>query len=725
MSPIEESLRWDRMKELFATARPMAEDARDRFLAESCADDDALRAEIESLLSADGDDTTFLDAPSSEAIAGVTRAGSDLAPGSRVGRYEVVRPIAAGGMGAVFIARRADDAFEKQVALKIVHRSLATPRLRERFHVERQVLATLEHPNITRLLDGGTTDDGLPYLVMEYVEGRSIAEYAQSRELGVRDRVELFLAACDAVEHAHQRLVIHRDLKPGNILVTDDGRVKLLDFGIARILETDAGVAAPGVTVTGSRALTPEYASPEQVRNDPITTASDVYSLGVVLYELLTGRRPYRIDGLAPYEADRVVCEHDPPAPSATTADHAVARALAGDLDTIVLTALRKDPARRYASVEQLAGDLRRHSADLPIHARRDTFVYRTRKLVRRNRPQVIGGLVAVVAGVVALVAVSTGLVQAREGQRAAERATQDAREALGFFEDMLVSTNAYRRGRNVSVVELLAEADRAIPDELAGRPTVEAGVRMALARSYASLMMWPEVAEQVEPALAHLRTHGGTSDEDALVRAECLSLLGRAYTHLKRPGAVAIQREGLALRREVLGPEHALVAESTGNLGFALWSGRADPRWSEAVACYHEALAMYARLGRAACRDAARVTMSLAFMESHRGRTAEAERRYRAALALYAELPVTEDLYELTTMSLYAQLLAGSGRYDEAVEQLERQRSKMPVDLHPEKRRDLTLRIARLLEAQGRSEEAAEELRAARELGRQIYSGP
>jgi eukaryotic-like serine/threonine-protein kinase len=380
---------------------------------------------------------------------------------TRVGAYRLVREIGRGGMGTVYLAVRDDDAFRKRVALKILKRGMDTDAVVRRFRTERQILAGLDHSNIGRLLDGGTTDDGLPYLVMEYVEGVPLAEYADTRQLDPTARLELFLQLCAAVQYAHQNLVIHRDIKPANVLVGADGVPKLLDFGIAKLLNADlTGQTLALPTAPGLQLMTPEYASPEQVRGDAVTTATDIYSLGVLLYELLSGRRPYRITTRTVSEIVRIVCDSEPLRPSVavtrpddndapttaasvtaqtratrtTRADsHRLRRRLEGDLDNIVMKAMAKDPGRRYATVDQLAEDVRRHLAGLPVMARHDTLGYRASKFVRRHR----GAVAAAAAVVVALVAGLVGIAwQARVAQ--AERARAEQR-----FNDVRALANA------------------------------------------------------------------------------------------------------------------------------------------------------------------------------------------------------------------------------------------------------------------------------------------
>lgn len=402
--------------------------------------------------------------------------------GRRIGAYELVALIGQGGMGEVYRARRVDSQYEKEVAIKLVPAGYPASHVLERMRAERQILATLEHPNIARLIDGGATEQGLPYLIMELVDGEPLDRYCEQRSLSVRERLRLFLDVCSAVGYAHQRLVVHRDLKPGNILVTADGAVKLLDFGIAKLLQPGVGEADAAPTVTFMQMLTPRFASPEQILGRPITTASDVYSLGVLLYLLLTGNSPYRTSLEATRDAIREVCETEPPPPSA------VAGRLDRDLDDITLRALRKEPQSRYLSVDQFAEDIRRHLSGLPVVARGDQFAYRAGKFMRRHKLELAAaGLVAValVGGIV------TSVRQARiaqeqtvlaEQQRArAERHFASVRKLADVFmfevhdaiEDLPGSTDARRllvstALEYLSTLSKEAGQDRGLQQELA-----------------------------------------------------------------------------------------------------------------------------------------------------------------------------------------------------------------------------------------------------------------
>src|SRR5215510_4143700 len=424
--------RWRRVEELFRTAidRPPAE--RDSYLTRACDGDEDLRREVLSLLERDTAEDFIQDPIANVALSFTAKSNNDLS-GERVGPYRVLRLIGRGGMGDVYEAERDDDQFQQQVAIKIIKRGMDTDFVRDRFLRERQILASLDHPHIARLFDGGATEDGRPYFVMEFVAGEPITAYCRSHQLSVNEKLKLFRKVCSAVQHAHQRLVIHRDLKPSNILITHpadlkadvkDGEPKLLDFGIAKLLSPDVSEADTR-TETALRMMTPEYASPEQARGQAVATTTDVYSLGVVLYELLTERRPHEFRTYAPAEIERAICETMVEEPSKvvgqmTGAPSRLARQLVGDLDNIVMMAMRKEPERRYQSVEQFSEDIRRYLEGMPVVARKDTFGYRTGKFVRRHKAGVA------VLALLAILAIAM-TIQAVRIARERDRANQEA----------------------------------------------------------------------------------------------------------------------------------------------------------------------------------------------------------------------------------------------------------------------------------------------------------
>jgi eukaryotic-like serine/threonine-protein kinase len=436
--------RWSRLEQLYHIAMEQEEDQRAAFLERSCAGDQALRDEVVSLIAYGRQTGRIIDQPAMEVVATAladdlcAQDGNNVDPmiGAKIAQYRIVEKLGVGGMGDVYRAVRADDQYEKQVAIKLVRQGLGSEFVYARFRKERQILAGFEHENIARLLDGGTADEGHPYFVMELVAGKSIDEYCDERKLGIIARVDLFLSVCSAVQYAHQRLVVHRDIKPSNILVTANGVPKLLDFGIAAILSPETYSPEADPTVSAMRIMTPQFASPEQLRGEVITTATDVYSLGIVLYKLLTGHLPYRLEGNSSYDLAHAICEEEPEKPSTAvgrsgqsvernrealmvtpewvsscrnTSPDKLQRTLSGDLDQILLKALRKEPQRRYASAQDFAQDLKSYALGLPVSARRGTFSYRSGKFIKRNK------LSLAATAIFALVVIAGGIAIVRE----------------------------------------------------------------------------------------------------------------------------------------------------------------------------------------------------------------------------------------------------------------------------------------------------------------------
>jgi eukaryotic-like serine/threonine-protein kinase len=393
--------RWKKVEAIFEQTLELPNTERAAFLKKNCNRDDDLRREVESLLESHAFAGSFIDEPGlffpDDELKNDVAA---VAPGQLIGAYRVIREIGRGGMGAVYLAERADAQYSKQVAIKLIKRGMDTDAVLRRFQNERQILASFDHANIARLFDAGTTASGQPYFVMEYIDGLPIDEYCNQNQLGIPERLRLFREVCAAVWYAHRRQVVHRDIKRSNIFVTAEGTPKLLDFGIAKILQQTNG-AESLVTMTGARLMTPECASPEQLWGEPVTAASDVYSLGVVLYELLTGCSPYQLKSRSADAVARAITESEPKKPSTTVVSAANQRSrnpklLRGDLDNILLMALRKEPERRYQSVDELSEDIRRHLEARPVLARRDTLIYRGTKFVRRNAVLVGGGSICV-----------------------------------------------------------------------------------------------------------------------------------------------------------------------------------------------------------------------------------------------------------------------------------------------------------------------------------------
>lgn len=726
---MHDASRWAELERILDQALELPPGEREAYLETLSRRDPGLALEARRILAASDATDGILDRrpPGPETLAPGADGRPDGTNGThafpipeRIGPYRVLGVAGHGGMGTVYLAERDDGQFRARVALKVVREELASPFLVRRFREERQILASLVHPGIARLMDGGVTASDAPYYVMEYVEGTPIDRYCDERRLGVEARIALFRQACDAVQHAHGHLVVHRDLKPANILVTDSGTVKLLDFGIAKLL--DPGAAPAGATIPGVRMLTPEFASPEQLRGDAVTTASDIYSLGVLLYGLLTGRLPHDVTGRPLHEVARIVTSREPARPSAAvtrapedgpraaapTAAEAVAaargltarqlrRRLAGDLDAIAAKALARDPERRYPTVDQLSADLGRHLDGLPISVRRESRGYVARRFLRRHAAAAAG-----VAVVVALTAIF-GVVYARGVARerdVARRQAARAEQVAAFLVDLFDRSDPYVVDpESASVTAFLASGARRLEHELVDQPDVRAAMLQEIGTVYQNLGRFDTAARLLGQAYTIRRGERTTAPRDlvsslvALGKNEVLvgreaaadsllrqalalgeSRLGRSdvlvgdvfqelgILHLSRrdyAAADSLFRRAIAVRRAALGADHPKVADALVGLGVVA-RGRGDLPAAEA---YHRA-ALAARRSHYGPRDprVAESLLYLALVLHAQDRLDEAERLYRQALELQvAAFGETFQLAGRTRQSL-ASLLADRG---------------------------------------------------------------
>jgi serine/threonine-protein kinase len=504
--------------ELVKAAAECEPQARQAFLDKECRSDPGLRAEVESLLEHQAQVSRFIETPALHLAAETLVHAGTFDAGENISHYEIVSLIGRGGMGEVYLAQ--DQRLRRRVALKLVRRGMDTEAIMRRFQHEQQLLAGLNHPNIAQLYDSGITSDGIPFFAMEYVDGTRVDDYCREKQLPIEVRLELFEKVCGAVHYAHQHLVVHRDIKPSNILVAGDGEPKLLDFGIAKLLDTVTN-AAPEQTVTLQNVMTPEYASPEHVRGDAITTASDVYSLGVLLYELLTDSKPYKIESRTPAEIARIITEREPERPSTAVTKSKNnppsptrnPKSLRGDLDNIVLMAMRKEPGRRYSSVAQFSGDIRRHLDGLPVLARKDTVGYRSSKFIRRHR-------VGVAAGAMVIMAVFIGLTVSIQQMRVARREKGRAEAVSRFLQTTLFSSSPNspirRHKTDASLKDVLDEASkRLVAGELTSQPEVRAELQRIIGETYISLGRLDE-AERIFTAAFNDQTalHGNADLE-------------------------------------------------------------------------------------------------------------------------------------------------------------------------------------------------------------------
>src|ERR1700674_3218511 len=560
--------RWQQVSEALDKLLHFSTTQRLDYLAEVARGDPELHRELESLLASHEEvGAEFLNTPASPTAPGEVEADPQhTLLGRRLGAYEIVELIGIGGMGKVYRAFRADDQYRKQVALKVVRGGQDSGFVISRFKNERQILASLDHPNIARLLDGGTTEEGVPYFVMELIEGKTIDRYCNDNNLATAERLKLFLQVCSAVQLAHQRLIVHRDLKPGNILVTSDGVPRLLDFGIAKLLDPDTGEGSePTLTMTQFRAFTPGYASPEQVKGEPITTASDVYSLGVVLYELLTGCSPYGRSSRTPHEISRAVCDLEPVKPStaircrsasprrgeppvAGGESNKLSRRLKGDLDNIILMALRKEPQRRYSSVEQFAQDIRRHLENLPVIARQDTAGYRASKFIARHK---IGVATTAAFAIILLTALLVTVREARiarEQRARAERRFNDVRKLANslMFEvhDSIRNLPGATPARKLLVSRALEYLD-SLSREASGDPSLQRELAAAYDRvgdvlgdsSAANLGDFAGASQSYAKALAIRESLAAASPTDLAVQTELADEYFRTAAVLQNTG--------------------------------------------------------------------------------------------------------------------------------------------------------------------------------------------
>ena len=620
MTPAAE--RYSRIQELFDAAVDLPSEQRAAFLERECAGDTALRDEVEALLADDAASGSFGEQPrfviSENLLAGES---DEQLTGRRFGVYEVIREIGRGGLGAVYLAARADDEYRKEVALKLIRRGLDTDDILRRFRTERQILAQLDHPNIARLLDGGTSDDGLPYFVMEYVQGEPISTYCDTKGLKLNERLELFRKVCAAVTYAHQHLVVHRDLKPSNILVTEDGEPKLLDFGIAKLLTAEDELFTQ--TAPGLRAMTPDYASPEQIKGEKITTASDVYSLGVLLYELLTGQKPYRLKTRTTDEISRAITGQEPERPStaaATTTSNRTPnvdtkKSLRGDLDNIVLMAMRKEPHRRYASAAALAEDLRRHQEGLTVTARPNTFRYRAGKFIKRHRAGVAAAALVLLTLIGGMIATLWQANVARAAQARAEKRFNDVRTLansfLFEFSPQIENVPGLMPARQLLVTRALQYLD-SLSQESSG----DLQLQSELAKAY------EKVGDvQGNPQTANIGD-------------------------LK--GALASYEKAQAIRRRLLeadpnNPEKQ--AQLAGNLEVTANINLNGGEFDKAGATFAEAVALRERVVAQKPRDfAARASLAMAlrtsgFVPFYNSQNEKALEFYRRSMAIFAEL--------------------------------------------------------------------------------------
>ncbi|HEU0119959.1 MAG TPA: serine/threonine-protein kinase [Bryobacteraceae bacterium] len=686
--------RWEKIQELFYRADELPPATRALFLQDVCAGDRELLLEVESLLETAHADPGRVE-ESVAAVAGHILSSDPAFTLQRVGPYEIVRTLGEGGMGVVYLARRVDEEFQQIVALKIIRPAFSFRDATARFRAERQILANLVHPNIARMLDGGITPGGQPYLVMEYVQGQSISQWRQQRGLRLDEVLELFRSVCAGVQCAHQSLIVHRDIKPANILVDRDGIPKLLDFGVAKLLDSEGVSDSPS-----TRMMTLEYASPEQILGRPVTTATDVYGLGVLLFELITGRRPYLPASQTALAWQHLICETDPPRPSTLAS-------VDTDVDNIILKAMHRDPERRYATAAELSEDIRRYLEGFPVSALPDSVGYRSRKFMRRHRAGVI------IAVLVASLLIGFGVamaVLARQADTERRRAEQVSKFLVNLFAD----GNPDRLGKQeLTTREMVDRAAREV-DKLAGQPEVQSALLDSFGLVYESLGAWDESRALLRRSLEIKRRVYPAESLPIAETAKNLSELCRRQLDFQE--AETLCRESIRIRQKLLGARHALVLVSQNTLALILQS---TGRKHEAVRIFEDILTERAALRTQNHMETA-VLSNLGAIYGELGNLPAAERYLRECIAIRrVKLGATHPRLALALARL-GEVLTGGGKLTEAEKALRESlqiRQTLFGPMHREVGRTWIL-LAETLRKQDRRREAADSLASAKAIG-------
>ncbi|MDZ7657898.1 serine/threonine-protein kinase [Fodinibius sp.] len=679
-----EQHQWKKVNKIVDTALELDEQERATYIEESCKNDEKLKRHVTKLLAAIKQSETedFLATPDTyfENIAGeISPANAPDASsmvGQQVGNYSLHELIGHGGMGSVFKGKRADEAYEKEVAIKILRRGMDTPSNIARFKRERNILANLEHPNVARLLDGGLTKEGLPYLVMEYVDGTPLLEHCNQNNLTLKERLELFEQVCFAVQHAHKNAIIHRDLKPSNILVTKDGKVKVLDFGIAKLIKMDGSEGITFQTRTGSRMLTWGYAAPEQVTGETVTTATDSYVLGILLYELLTGVHPYKIDDKSFIELEKQIREQQSESPSTQFSELSVSKkntiakerktttnklssALKGDLDAIIMKALRKESDKRYSSAEQLLEDLNRRKTNLPILAREDTFRYNASKFIKRHRTNL-----SAAAGFLLLLIGFTIFYtwQITQERNRAQLEAQKAKEVSTFLTDMFRASNPnYNPQDTVTAATFLKRGQERI-DQLEGQPEVQAQLLEVMGRAYTEIGQFDKANPLLQKSLQLRKTHQGTTSIAYSQSLDAFVVFQRLKGNFAE--AESLTRESISIIRNNHPNNKKLLSNGLNELGLML-----DQRgkYEKADSVYKTVLQIQQQLYESSHPKLAHTLNNRAGVLRKQGQYEKAENLYRRSLTIWKEK--NGDIHPSTAMGYHdlALVLNQQGKLEEA----------------------------------------------------------
>ncbi len=738
--------RWQQIDTLFKEVLDQPPEMRHRYLLDTCRADTGLMQHVEKLLQIHAEAEHILgdtvDGFASPLIPGLLNEAEesvedDEAPGATVGPYEILEKIGRGGMGSVYLAKKTETPYDQKVALKLVRKGMDTQDILRRFRNEGRILASLEHPNIARLYDGGIHSDGRPFFVMEYIEGEPIDAYCDKHKLTIKERIKLFRTVCEAVHYAHQMLIVHRDIKPANVLVTSDGTIKLVDFGIAKLLEPDRMELTGYHTQTGIKLMTPEFAAPEQIQGKQITTTSDIYSLGVLLYILVTGRRPYRLGTASMLEIERIICETVPlrpseavtgkalPAPPDTVEDNFdpltaarlrskdtgnLRKELAGDLDRIVLKALGKEPERRYRSALGFSEDLDNYVQGKPVQARPSTLRYRARKFVGRNRWVVSGVAVAVFSVFAGLGLALWQANLARIERDTARNEAAKAQAAQDYLVELFQAADpSENRGEQITAREIVERGIASLEEDLGDQPEVHIEMLKVLGRVEQALGDFDLSAELLEEALNKTRELRGDEDMNVAVIAAILGDVLRWDGEFGR--AESLLREALEIRRQLITGDHAEIAVNMDRLARTL-EMKGD--FEEAELLYREALEMRERLfGENS--DAVSATLNnLGWLLYQMGKSDEAEQALRRSLEIKNRIMEPPHPAISSNLSNLAVVLRAKGRYREAeifADQALEQEIKLHGDDHPRVTTALNNRTLILLDL-GHYAEAAQNYR-------------
>ena len=670
---------WRILEAAFAEATSLEGDTRVSMLAKFSAEHPDLEQQLLNLLAADSADDISLAEPIASSAKVFADEATDLWENRRIGAWTIKHRIADGGMGAVFLAERSDDEYQQTVALKIMTAQLLAKDAVTRFRVERQILASLSHPNIAKLIDGGSTDENLPYLVLEYVDGLPIDQYCDEHQLSIPERLRLFMKVCKAVDFAHRNLVVHRDLKPNNILVDTSGEPKLLDFGIAKLLESSSVQQTMAVTREGARAMTPEYASPEQVRGEPISVATDVYALGVLLYRLMTGQSPYGVSTAVPREYEAAILDNEPLRPSTvvtspdtdptvvasrSTSPQRLQRHLVGDLDNIVLHALQKEPERRYATANELSTDIGRYLAHLPVVARGDDWPYKVRKFLVRNARSL--AITTVVVASIAALTVYYTVKLADERDRANLAATQSS-EVATFLTGLFESASPHEaKGEAITAVELLEQGRERI-EELDEQPQLKAELMRIMASSMTAIGDLERSIPMLERVLA-LKEAAVPRDESSI--SQTTHNLSEAYRQLGDfEKAEHYSRRTLEIAMALFGPDNSNVAYVMARLGVILFDAA---RTDEALDLEQRALTIMIANGDGESADALDTRGNISNTLARLGRYREAEQILRETITLSDQVIGESHPNTIIRRTNLCLILIRLGDSDEAVSILE-----------------------------------------------------